>query len=263
MSILLNRGSAHLERGSLDVARVDLERCVEVAVRVGQPRPRDEGTAQPGLRRVPRRPHPAGARRHGPRRRALNEGSTQPDRAAGPGAGPPRSRTDQRCGPAADDGRRSCSRASARDRTPPRRSWRWPSASSSRSEPRPPSGWRAGSRSGRSRAAATPGGSGKAQMLVLRCERAAGATRLRAVAARARRCSPPSVSLSRGRRRPGSRPPTCSRPSARFGSGANPTGRRPGWPTVRDTDRCSRDCSRARSVRSPPSRRGEQRAGSR
>ena len=35
MSILLNRGSAHLERGSLDVARVDLERCVAVAVRAG------------------------------------------------------------------------------------------------------------------------------------------------------------------------------------------------------------------------------------
>ncbi len=35
MSILLNRGSAHLERGSLDVARVDLERCVSVAVRAG------------------------------------------------------------------------------------------------------------------------------------------------------------------------------------------------------------------------------------
>ena len=35
MVILLNRGTAHMERGSLEVARADLEHCVEVAALVG------------------------------------------------------------------------------------------------------------------------------------------------------------------------------------------------------------------------------------
>jgi tetratricopeptide (TPR) repeat protein len=35
MSILLNRGTVHLERGSIDVARIDLERCVAVAIDAG------------------------------------------------------------------------------------------------------------------------------------------------------------------------------------------------------------------------------------